>query len=66
MVMFCLFIPCWPAWTRGWQNGRVRVDRTVLFRMATNERLEMVVMAAPGGEAAAWRATSLVALALKR
>ncbi|WP_256388455.1 hypothetical protein [Humibacillus sp. DSM 29435] len=41
----------------------MRVDRTVLFRMATNERLEM---AAPGGEAAAWRATSLVALALKR
>ena len=34
------------------------VDRAVLFRMATNERLERVVRTAPGGEAAAWRAAS--------
>lgn len=30
----------------------------MLFRMATNERLESAVKAAPGGEAAAWRAAS--------
>ena len=33
-------------------------SRAVLFRLATNERLERAVRAAPGGEAAAWRAAS--------
>ena len=34
------------------------VDRAVLFRLATSEPLERAVKAAPGGEAAAWRAAS--------
>jgi proline dehydrogenase len=34
------------------------LDRTLLFRLATSERLERVVKRAPGGEAAAWRAAS--------
>lgn len=34
------------------------VDRAVLFRLATSERLERVVKAMPGGEAAAWRGAS--------
>ena len=34
------------------------LDRTVLFRLATSERLERAVKRAPGGEAAAWRAAS--------
>jgi proline dehydrogenase len=33
-------------------------DRAVLFRLATSERLERVVKASPGGDAAAWRAAS--------
>ena len=36
----------------------VGMDRAVLFRMATNEPLERLVRAAPGGEALAWRAAS--------
>jgi proline dehydrogenase len=36
----------------------MRVDRTVLFRLATNERLERAVKRLPSGEAAAWRAAS--------
>jgi proline dehydrogenase len=34
------------------------VDRTLLFRLATSERLERAVKRAPGGEAAAWRAAA--------
>jgi len=34
------------------------LDRRVLFRLATSERLERGVKRAPGGEAAAWRAAS--------
>ena len=34
------------------------LDRTALFRLATNERLERAVKRAPGGEGAAWRAAS--------
>jgi proline dehydrogenase len=34
------------------------VDRAVLFRLATSERLERAVKALPGGEAGAWRAAS--------
>ena len=33
-------------------------DRTVMFRLATSERLERAVKRAPRGEAAAWRAAS--------
>jgi proline dehydrogenase len=33
-------------------------DRTVLFRLATSDRLERAVRRAPGGENAAWRAAS--------
>jgi proline dehydrogenase len=36
----------------------VRIDRAVLFRLATSGRLERAVKAAPGGEAVAWRAAS--------
>lgn len=34
------------------------VDRAVLFRLATSERFERIVKAAPGGDAQAWRAAS--------
>ena len=34
------------------------LDRDVLFRLATSERLERTVKRSPGGEAAAWRAAS--------
>ena len=34
------------------------LDRDVLFRFATSERLERTVKRSPGGEAAAWRAAS--------
>ncbi|MQA74763.1 MAG: proline dehydrogenase [Solirubrobacterales bacterium] len=34
------------------------VDRAVLFRLATNERLERATKALPGGETSAWRAAS--------
>lgn len=51
-------IPLRAALRAGWQSGLVSVDRAVLFRMATSEPLERVVKAAPGGEAAAWRAAS--------
>ena len=34
------------------------LDRAVLFRLATSERLERAVKRSPGGEAAAWRAAS--------
>ena len=34
------------------------VDRALLFRLATSERLEPAVKAAPGVEAQAWRAAS--------
>jgi proline dehydrogenase len=34
------------------------LDRTVLLRLATSERLERAVKRVPGGEAAAWRAAS--------
>lgn len=36
----------------------MRADRAVLFRAATNERLERLVRALPGGDALAWRAAS--------
>jgi proline dehydrogenase len=36
----------------------VGFDRAILFRLATSERLERAVKAAPFGEAAAWRAAS--------
>jgi len=36
----------------------VAVDRAVLFRLATGERLERIVKAVPGGDAQAWRAAS--------
>jgi proline dehydrogenase len=36
----------------------MRLDRAVLFRLATSEGLEQAVKRAPGGEAAAWRAAS--------
>jgi len=36
----------------------VAVDRAVLFRLATSERLERIVKAVPGGDAQAWRAAS--------
>jgi len=36
----------------------VALDRAVLFRLATSERLERAVKAVPLGEAAAWRAAS--------
>jgi proline dehydrogenase len=36
----------------------VGLDRTLLFRLATSERLERVVKRAPRGDAAAWRAAS--------
>jgi len=36
----------------------VAVDRAVLFRLATSERLERIVKAVPGGAAQAWRAAS--------
>lgn len=34
------------------------IDRSVLFRLATSDRLERAVKCVPGGEAAAWRAAS--------
>ena len=34
------------------------LDRTVLFRLATSERLERAVKRVAGGEAATWRAAS--------
>jgi proline dehydrogenase len=36
----------------------MRVDRAILFKLATNERLEQVVKGVPGGEENAWRAAS--------
>jgi len=36
----------------------VAVDRAVLFRLATSERLEWIVKAVPGGDAQAWRAAA--------
>ncbi|ADB29235.1 Proline dehydrogenase [Kribbella flavida DSM 17836] len=36
----------------------MRADRAILFKLATNERLEHVVKALPGGEANAYRAAS--------
>jgi hypothetical protein len=36
----------------------VELDRAVLFRLATSERLERAVKTVPLGEAAAWRAAS--------
>lgn len=36
----------------------MRVDRLLLFRLATDERLERAAKALPGGEATAWRAAS--------
>jgi proline dehydrogenase len=36
----------------------MRWDRAVLFKLATNERLEQVVKGLPGGEEQAWRAAS--------
>jgi proline dehydrogenase len=36
----------------------MRLDRRVLFRLATSERLERGVKRVPGGEPAAWRAAS--------
>jgi proline dehydrogenase len=36
----------------------MRADRAMLFRAATNERLERAVRALPGGDALAWRAAS--------
>ncbi|TDU89758.1 L-proline dehydrogenase [Kribbella voronezhensis] len=36
----------------------MRLDRAVLFKLATNERLEQLVKGVPGGEDNAWRAAS--------
>jgi proline dehydrogenase len=36
----------------------MRFDRAVLFKLATNERLEQLVKSLPGGEENAWRAAS--------
>ncbi|TDD59261.1 proline dehydrogenase [Kribbella antibiotica] len=36
----------------------MRWDRAVLFKLATNERLEQIVKELPGGEEQAWRAAS--------
>jgi proline dehydrogenase len=36
----------------------MRLDRAVLFKLATNERLEQLVKAVPGGQENAWRAAS--------
>ncbi len=36
----------------------MKLDRAVLFRLATSERFEQAVKRAPGGEAIAWRAAS--------
>ncbi|MEU0092947.1 proline dehydrogenase family protein [Kribbella sp. NPDC006257] len=36
----------------------MRLDRAVLFKLATNERLEQLVKSVPGGEENAWRAAS--------
>ncbi|WP_020386598.1 proline dehydrogenase family protein [Kribbella catacumbae] len=36
----------------------MRLDRAVLFKLATNERLEQLVKGVPGGEENAWRAAS--------
>jgi proline dehydrogenase len=36
----------------------MRFDRAVLFKLATNERLEKLVKGVPGGEENAWRAAS--------
>jgi proline dehydrogenase len=38
--------------------ARMAIDRSVLFRLATSDRLERAVKRVPGGEAAAWRAAS--------
>src|SRR4051812_27922964 len=43
---------------RGWQTPGMRLDRAVLFKLATNERLEQLVKGVPGGEENAWRAAS--------
>ncbi|WP_433013132.1 proline dehydrogenase family protein [Kribbella sp. CA-294648] len=36
----------------------MRADRAILFKLATNERLEQLVKGIPGGEENAWRAAS--------
>ncbi|WP_344211396.1 proline dehydrogenase family protein [Kribbella sancticallisti] len=36
----------------------MRADRAILFKLATNERLEQLVKGVPGGEENAWRAAS--------
>jgi proline dehydrogenase len=36
----------------------MRADRAILFKLATNERLEQLVKGLPGGEENAWRAAS--------
>jgi proline dehydrogenase len=38
--------------------GLMGIDRAVLFRLATSERLERALKRVPGGEPAAWRAAS--------
>src|SRR5215211_8740909 len=40
------------------QDARMGLGRSVLFRVATSERLERAVKRVPGGELAAWRAAS--------
>ena len=36
----------------------MRADRAILFKLATNERVEQLVKGLPGGEENAWRAAS--------
>jgi hypothetical protein len=40
------------------QDARMGLGRSVLFRLATSERLERAVKRVPGGDLAAWRAAS--------
>jgi proline dehydrogenase len=44
--------------TAGWHYSVMRLDRSVLFRLATSTRFEEAVRAFPGGENAAWGAAS--------
>src|SRR5215208_3480629 len=41
-----------------WQDARMGLVRSVLFHVATSERLERAVKHVPGGERAAWRSAS--------
>jgi proline dehydrogenase len=43
---------------RRWHPDLMGVDRALLFRLATSERLQRAAKAVPGGEASAWRVAS--------